>query len=51
LSSIRKRWNYFLDGPCLPWNQNRIIVAGNGTTGDDDSISMLNEPWDLSIDS
>lgn len=49
MPSIRKHLNYFLEGPCLPWNQNPIIVAGNGTSGD--STSMLSYPWDLSIDS
>ncbi|CAF3342828.1 unnamed protein product, partial [Rotaria sp. Silwood2] len=35
-------------GSCLTWNQNSIIVAGNGTAGN--STSMLYYPWDLSID-
>ncbi|CAF2810242.1 unnamed protein product [Rotaria sp. Silwood2] len=40
---------YFLGTSCLQWNQNPIIVAGNGTLGN--SSNLLNGPWDFSIDS
>ncbi|CAF4509002.1 unnamed protein product, partial [Rotaria sp. Silwood2] len=38
-----------INAPCLTWNQNPVIVAGDETLGN--STSQLNGSWDLSIDS
>ncbi|CAF3328454.1 unnamed protein product [Rotaria sp. Silwood2] len=38
-----------INAPCLTWNQNSVIVAGDETLGS--STSQLNGSWDLSIDS
>ena len=40
--------HYLATTTCLSWNQNPVIVAGNGTLGN--STSLLNRPLDLSID-
>jgi hypothetical protein len=41
--------DYFLATSYLTWNQNPIIIVGNGTPGN--STMQLNYPQDLSIDS